>query len=328
MELDPEIAAALRSAGDRFIQSNLDTPEGIATMREEVNRIGEMFNATLDRSGVVTESRVIPGPPGAPDLTIRIHRPEAGASSSLPCLFHVHGGGMVAGSARRDDGMLLHLVRTLGCVATSVEYRLAPEHRAPAMGTDCYWALKWVCSQSVSLGIDPNRVVLGGISGGGGVAAAAALMARDLGGAKVCLQWLITPQLDDRNATPSAHEDWIGWPRRLNVGAWKAVLGHRYGTNAVTPYDAPARAANLAGLPPTFIEVASMEVFRDEGIDYASRLLRAGVQTELHVYAGGFHGFHLFAPEARVSKLAAEARASALRRAGWPAGDVVDRSSP
>ena len=318
MELDPEIAAALKVVGDRLIQSDLDTMEGVIAMRKEVDRIGELFNATLDRSGVVTDSRIIPGPPGAPELAIRIHRPSETTPDARPCLFHVHGGGMVAGSARRDDGMLLGIVRTLGCVATSVEYRLAPEHRAPAMSTDCYWALKWVCANARSLGIDPERIVLGGISGGGGVAAAAALMARDLGGTKLCLQWLITPQLDDRNDTPSAHGDWIGWPRRLNVGAWKAVLGERYGTDKVTAYDSAARAQDLTGLPPTYIEVASMEVFRDEGIDYASRLLRAGVQTELHVYAGGFHGFHLFAPEARLSKLAAEARVSALRRAWWP----------
>ena len=218
MKLDPEIEAALKLVGDRLIQSDLDTIGGVLTMRNEVNRIGELFNATLDRSGVITESRSIPGPPDAPQLTIRIHGPE-GAQGALPCLFHVHGGGMVAGSAQRDDGMLLGLVRTLGCVATSVEYRLAPEHRAPAMSTDCYWALKWVCSNAASLGIDADRIALGGISGGGGVAAAAALMARDLGGTKLCLQWLITPQLDDRNATASAHGDWIGWPRRLNVGA-------------------------------------------------------------------------------------------------------------
>ena len=241
----------------------------------------------------------------------------------MPCLFHVHGGGIVAGSAPRDDGMLLPLVRMFNCVATSVEYRLAPEHRAPAMSTDCYTALKWVCAHTKELGIDPDRIALGGISGGGGVAAATAVMARDLGGTRLCFQWLITPQLDDRNVTASSHGPWIGWPRKLNVGAWKAVLGERYGTDRVTGHESAPRAKDLSGLPPTFIEVGAMEVFRDECIDYASRLLHAGVQTELHVYAGGFHGFHLFAPNARVAKLAAEARLSALRRAWWPAGDAA-----
>ena len=322
MKLDPEITEALKETGQYLIQSDLDTMEGIIAMRNEVNRMGELFNAKLDRSGVVTESRVIPGPPDNPELTIRIHRPEKSAPGPLPCLFHVHGGGMVAGSAVRDDGILLGLVRTLGCVATSVEYRLAPEHRAPAMATDCYWALKWVCANAKALGVDADRIALGGISGGGGVAAATALMARDLGGTKLCLQWLITPQLGDRNDTPSAHGDWIGWPRKMNVDAWKAVLGERYGTDKVTGWDAASRAKDLSGLPPTFIELASMEVFRDDGIEYASRLLRAGIQTELHVYAGGFHGFHLFAPNARVARLAAEARISALRRAWWPQGDL------
>lgn len=326
MELDPEVAAALKETGRYMIQSNLDTYEGIVAMRNEVNRIGELFNATLDRSGVVTESRVIPGPPDAPELTIRIHRPEGvtrDGAKLLPCLYHVHGGGMVAGSAVRDDGILLGLVRQLKCVATSVEYRLAPEHRGPALATDAYHGLKWVCANARALGIDEDRIVLGGISGGGGVAAAACIMARDLGGTKLCLQWLITPQLSDRNDTPSAHGDWLGWPRHLNVGAWKAVLGDRYGTDNVSPYEAAPRAKDLAGLPPTFIEVATLEVFRDDGINYAQRLLHAGIQTELHVYAGGFHGFHLFAPKSRVAKLAAEARVSALRRAWWPLGDSL-----
>ena len=176
MELDPEIAAALRVVGDRLIQSNLDTMDGLVMMRNEVNRIGELFNATLDRGGVTTESRVIPGSPDCPHLTIRIHRPEKVARGPMPCLFHAHGGGMVAGSA--------------------------------------------------------------------------AVMARDLGGTKLCFQWLITPQLDDRNDTPSAHGDWIGWPRRLNVGAWKAVLGERYGTDRVTGHDSAPRANDLSGLPP------------------------------------------------------------------------------
>ncbi len=322
MQLDPEIAAALEAVGDRLIQSDLDTMEGITAVRNEVNRIGELFNATLDRSGVITESRVIPGPPDAPELTIRIHRPEK-ASGLLPCLFHLFGGGMVAGSAVRDDGLLIPLVRQLGCVATSVAYRLAPEHRAPAASTDAYTALKWVCAHTSELGIDPERVILGGLSGGGGVAAATAVMARDLGGTKVCLQWLITPMLDDRNTSASANGTWIGWPRKLNVGAWKAVLGERYGTDRVTGHDSAPRAKHLGGLPPAFIEVGTMEVFRDECIDYATRLLHAGVQTELHVYAGGFHGFHLFALNARLTRLAVDARLSALRRAWWPAGETA-----
>ena len=122
MKLDPEITEALKETGQYMIQSDLDSMEGVIAMRNEVNRIGELFNAKLDRSGVVTESRVIPGPLDNPELTMRIHRPEKPAPGPLPCLFHVHGGGMVAGSAVRDDGLLLGLVRTLGCVATSVEY--------------------------------------------------------------------------------------------------------------------------------------------------------------------------------------------------------------
>jgi acetyl esterase/lipase len=315
MELDAEVAAGLQSeAVKNFMRSTrLDTMEDILLRRAERARLAETRNAVLDRTGVQTEMRTIPGPPNAPDLTIRIHRPET-ISAPLPCLFFVHGGGMVVGTSLQDDEFLVALVRALNCAATSIDYRLAPEHPAPAAAWDCYAGLKWITEHAGELGIDANRLAIGGTSGGGGIAACAAIIARDQG-LKLCFQYLIYPQLDDRGITPSSRGDWTGWTKVLNTGAWRAVLGDRMGTDAVTPYEAAARIKDLSGMAPTYIDVGAMELFRDESIDYVTRLLQAGIATEFHIYPGCCHGFDLFAPNARVSKMAAANRRAALARA-------------
>ena len=323
MELDPEVAKVLPTVASRQTELDLSTPEAVAATRASIDRLRDLWKDSIDRSGVVTGERNISGAPGMPDLVLRIHRPAGSmtaAAGKLPCLYHVHGGGMVSGCALNDDAVLLPRVRALGCVATSIEYRLAPEHPAPAAATDCCIGLEWVHAHAAELGIDPARIALGGVSGGGGIAATTAILNRDRGGPRLVLQQLICPQLDDRDDTVSARSDWVNWTRETNVKAWRAVLGDRYGRAEVTGRESASREQNLAGLPPAYIDVGSMEVFRDECIDYAARLLRAGVQTELHVLPGCFHGAYLFAPEARVSRLTVAAQDDALQRAWWPLG--------
>ncbi|MBM3346291.1 MAG: alpha/beta hydrolase [Betaproteobacteria bacterium] len=319
LDIDPELLDTLDEISARRPSGSLDTTADIAAKRAQSNRLTESLNAALDRSGVVTEVRNIPGPSRGSSLQLRIHRPTT-AVTGLPCLYSVHSGGMVSGSALGDDRILVPMVKAFGCVGASVDYRLAPEFRAPAATEDCYCALAWLAANAGELNIDPARIAIHGVSGGGGIAATTVLKARDQGGPMPCLQLLVYPQLDDRNTTPSSHGDWLGWTRAMNVGAWRAALGERAGTADVTAYEAAARATDLAGLPPTFIDVGSMEVFRDECIDYAERLLRAGVATELHVYPGCFHGFDIYVPQARVSRTAVAARQSALSRAWWPQG--------
>ena len=317
LKLDPELEQAAEEVRKRRTLARFQSAEDFAAKRAQGARLAAWMNETLDRSGVRTETLSIPGPQGT-SLRMRLHRPSE-PGTAMPCLYTVHGGGMVSGSTLIDDPVLVPLVRELQCVGASIEYRLAPEHRAPAAAEDCYAGLAWLHAQARTLGIDPGRIAIRGMSGGGGVAASAVLMARDRGGPELCLQQLIYPQLDDRNTSVSSQGDWLAWTREMNLDAWHAVLGERRGSDDVTGYEAAARATDLSGLPPTYIDVGAMEIFRDESIAYATRLVRAGIPTEIHVYPGCFHGFELYAPKARVSQLALAARRSSLERAWFAA---------
>ncbi|WP_226532370.1 alpha/beta hydrolase [Microbacterium paraoxydans] len=265
---------------------------------------------------VVWEDRVIPGPLGAPDIEITIVRPARAASVPAPAVLSIHGGGMVLGTRFFGTAELIDLAERHGVVGVAVEYRLAPEHPGPAQAEDCYAALEWMAANAEELGIDPDRIIASGMSAGGGLSAAVALIARDRGGPRLAGQLLGCPMLDDRNETASSRQyDGFGaWDRNNNDTAWDAIAGEDRFTDRVSAYTAPARATNLAGLAPAFIEVGAAETFRDEAVDYALRIWATGGQAELHVWAGGYHGFSGFSPEAEVSKAAVAARESWLRR--------------
>ena len=166
------------------------------------------------------------------------------------------------------------------------------------------------------LGIDPQRLIIGGGSAGGGLAAACSLMARDRGGPALLAQMLIYPMLDDRLTSGSSRElDGEGiWDSGSNLTAWTMLLGDRRGGSDVPAYAAPARAADLAGLPPAYLELGSVETLRDEDLDYARRIWAAGGIAELHVWPGAFHAFDLIAPDAEVTRAAADIRLAWLRR--------------
>ena len=232
-----------------------------------------------------------------------------------PAIYFVHPSGMVIPNHRLGLEKMADWAVAFGIVVVSVDYRLAPEHTGTTAVEDAYAGLVWTASNASSLGIDVDRLLLVGISGGGGVAAGTALMARDRGGASISHQMLICPMLDDRGTTPSSWFDSIPWDGRANDTAWRALLGASKGGADVSPYAAPARAIELAGLPPAYIDVGAAEVFRDESIAYASALLAAGVPVELHVWMGGYHGYDVAAPSAEVSMATVDARHSFLRRA-------------
>ncbi|MET7334164.1 alpha/beta hydrolase [Nonomuraea sp. NPDC005650] len=312
--LDPEIRAFLeRTPLPAFDTANL-TPEELPGHRAQINAF--LAAAPSADTDVVIEDRHVPGPDGAPDVRVRIYRPAAGGVGR-PGLYWIHGGGMIIGTPEIDEAMMIGYVEELGCVAVSVDYRLAPENPHPAPVEDCYAGLVWTAKAAEELGIDPARIAVGGASAGGGLAAATVLLARDRGGPDVAFQLLVCPMLDDRNLTPSSHEftEAVVWDRSANLFGWTALLGDRIGTDDVPPYAAPARATELAGLPPAFIDVGELEVFRDEDVDYALRLSQAGVSTELHLYPGAFHGFDGMVPDAELSKRARAARLAALKRA-------------
>lgn len=269
------------------------------------------------RSDVRREDRTVPGPAGAPDVAVRIYTPVALPGGPRGALLEIHGGGFIMGDVSMMDGFCDAVAANCDAVVVSVEYRLAPEHPYPAGVEDCYAALTWLADHVAELGVDPGRIAIAGQSAGGGLAAATALMARDRGGPNLCFQLLEIPELDDRLATPSMVEfvDTPMWSRPNAIRSWSWYLGadDLPGSAAVSPYAAPARAEDLAGLPPSFVSVMEFDPLRDEGLIYATRLLQAGVSTELHAYPGTFHGSSLVATAA-VSKQSARDSMNALRR--------------
>jgi acetyl esterase/lipase len=258
------------------------------------------------------EDETIAGPDG--DLTVTVFRPR-GPSGLRPGILFLHGGGMIIGDRFTGVEELLDWTERHGAVSVTVDYPLAPEHPDPAPLEGAYAALIWVVEHSNTLRIDPDRLMIAGSSAGAGIAAGVALLARDRGGPSLVAQLLNSPMLDDRNDSISSHQytHTGSWSRESNDTGWDALLGDRRRTEDVSPYTSPARATDLSGLPPAFVDVGSAEVFRDEAVSYTSALWAAGVQAELHVWAGGFHMFHGPAPAAAVSIAAVTARA------GWVA---------
>ncbi|MET0985659.1 MAG: alpha/beta hydrolase [Steroidobacteraceae bacterium] len=309
---DPELAAVIERGETPSFQI---LPEHIPMLRMETEKEAPS-NTELERNGAITVREIsIPSSTDGFDISILMLTPTQ-SGGDRPGLLFIHGGGMVAGSAR--SGGLEHILdwaQELGIAVASVDYRLAPEHPDPIPVEDCYAALRWVDAQRTALGIDRAPLMIAGMSAGGGLAAGLALLARDRRGPAIAAQILICPMLDDRQTMPSSLLDGIGvWDRTSNNTGWTALLGDRKGMAEVSPYAAPARATDLSGLPPAFLDVGAVEVFRDEVIDYAARLMQAGVSAELHVWAGAFHGFDSFAPHAAVSKSARDARLAYLRR--------------
>lgn len=192
------------------------------------------------------------------------------------------------GQPSGDDALCESFVIAANCVVVSPDYRLAPEHPYPAAVEDSFAALVWLADPGNDLQIDGARIAVGGASAGGGLAAALALMARDKGGPALCFQLPLYPMLDDRNITPSSYEVThpAVWNRANNLAAWEMYLGGPAGGADTSPYAAPGRADQLAGLPPAYTCVGQLDPFRDETIDYVARLAQAGVEVEFHLYPG------------------------------------------
>lgn len=269
-------------------------------------------------AAVETVSRTVPGRSGDPDVAVVVHRPrkDRGLRGAI---LHIHGGGYVTGDAASMAPSHRLMASALDCVIVSVEYRLAPETAAPGSVKDCYAALAWLMAEADTLGVNRNCVGVMGESAGGGLAAGLALLARDRGEHSLAFQHLIYPMIDDRTCTTAERNRFAGefvWTPDKNRFAWAALLGHEPGTLGVSPYIAAARAADLTGLPPTYIAVGALDLFVDEDVEYARRLIRAGVPTELHVYPGAFHGFHFDQAAAVTLKGNADSFAALSRALG------------
>ncbi|TDO51574.1 acetyl esterase/lipase [Kribbella sp. VKM Ac-2527] len=310
--LDPEVAA------------------GLETLSERIGEVEPMpVGDVMARRAVYDElQRVIHGMPPVPDdVTITDYKTstEEGAQLLLrwyakdnatpgSAVLYLHGGGMCLSSVEIYDAPVMRYVSATGVPFLSVEYRYAPEFPAPTPVIDCYRGLQWLVEHAATLGIDPQRVAIMGDSSGGGVAASLAIYARDQGGPAIAKQILVYPMLDDRNTTPDPLlTPFAPWTYDDNITGWTALLGSAVGRPDVSPYGAAARLRDFSGLPPAYIEVGELDIFRDESIDYARKLFSAGVSTELHIYPKVAHAFEAFVPDAAISKQAIENRTRAVR---------------
>lgn len=307
--LDPDLAPMLE-----LIPGGGLNRERLVAMRQMMTQMGKA-NVPPPPAGVTVSERLVPGPAGSPDVRVLVSSPAA-RGAGRPAVLHIHGGGYVMGSPDSSAANNAALVLAAGAVVVSVDYRLAPETPHPGPVEDCYAALKWLHASAGDLGVDTARIAVSGESAGGGLAANLCLMARDRGEVPVAYQHLIFPMLDDRTASSGEIHEFAGqfiWTREANVYGWESLLGHAPGQATAAPYAVAARAESLAGLPPTFISCGALDLFIEEDIDYARRLIAAGVPTELHIYPGAPHAFQMVA-EARVAKAHAEVSLAAMKR--------------
>ncbi|MFH9428248.1 alpha/beta hydrolase [Streptomyces sp. NPDC017615] len=312
---DPELAVALKAI-NQAMPPGLTAEQIVPARQSPAMQAMADMDVTMD-GAFETEDRTVPGPEGAPDISLLICRPTAPAAGRLrPVIYYTHGGGMVVGHNRVGVELPLAWAKELGAIVVSVEYRLAPEHRHPAPVEDVYAGLVWTVDHAEELGGDPERIVTAGTSAGGALTAALGLLLRDREGPRPIGQMLLCAMLDDHNDTPSTHQmAGLGvFDRTFNETGWTALLGERRGGPDVSPYAAPARAEDLTNLPPTFMDVGSADTLRDEVVTFASRIWQAGGNAELHVWPGGFHSFTGFAPEATLSRSARVVQVDWLRR--------------
>lgn len=243
------------------------------------------------------------------------YRPK-NLSAQSPALLHAHAGGFVMGIPEMAGVENIQLASELGCTIFSVDYRLAPESHYPAALNDMYSVLLWVQDNADTLNVCKEKIGIKGESGGGGIVAALALFVRDKQGPKIAFQHLIYPMLDDRTVVRTDLHEHIGqviWTNDHNRFGWQSLLAKEPGAEDVSIYAAPARALDLSGLPPTFISVGALDLFCEENVDYAKRLLMHGVPVELHVYPRAFHGFRQ-ATQSRVAQQSVRDSHVALRR--------------
>ncbi|MDC0707090.1 alpha/beta hydrolase [Stigmatella sp. ncwal1] len=319
--VDPE----LHSFIEQWSEIN-PTRERLPAMRLELARGLEKGAPPVLPRDVEVSERWVPGPPDAPDVRVLVYRPKRKSPSAWPALLHMHPGGYIIGSPEMNDMSNRRLSSRVGCVIVSVDYRLAPETPFPGPLEDCYAALRWLHANAAQLGVDASRIAIGGESAGGGLAAALGLMLRDRGDVPIIFQALIYPMIDDRTASgvdPASHVGEFFWTRASNRFGWECLLGHAPGDADVSPYAAPARALSLAGLPPTLMSVGALDLFVEENVEYARRLLVAGVPTELHVYPRAVHAFNLV-EQTQVAQAFMNDHEQALRRALHPSGAPPD----
>lgn len=307
---DPELAGTLAALSAVTPHATEETLLGFRRAIDEAPR------PDLTVSGTVTVSEwVVAGPDSSAAIPVTVLSPAV-RTVDLPVILYIHGGALVLGNRYMNLDRLLPYVAESAAVVVSVGYRFAPEHPAPTQLEDCYAALLWTVENAAELSIDPERITVMGISAGGGLALGVSLLARDRQGPTIGRQVLVAPMLDDRFREPSSTTMEAFPSDRKDIAfGWRAALGDAYGGQDVSAYVAPARMDDLCGLPRTFLDCGTSDGFRDEVVVMATRLCRAGVLVDLHLWGSGFHGFDLTAPQPALSRAAHAARDEFIRRA-------------
>lgn len=270
----------------------------------EIRILSEGRYAFFPPPPIAPDVKVIDGPGGP--LEVYWYDPAPGSTDSRPALFHIHGGGMILGSAQGMQAGPSSMAAKLGIPVASIEYRLAPETPFPGPQEDCLAGLAWLAGNAAALGVDSAQIGIIGESAGGGLAAAAAQMARDLGGPRLAAQFLIYPMLDHRTGGDECAYNNRGtgefvWTRAANQFGWGALRGSYDMVDTRKGWFSPALADDLHGLPHTWIGTGSLDLFLDENLDYARRLADAGVPVEFHAYPGAIHAFNILA-ETQIAK--------------------------
>jgi acetyl esterase/lipase len=316
LSLDPQVLAELAPLREAIGEIESPPIGDVEARRVDGHRMFDHVAAQREpASGVEVERHSVPAGDGTVLKAGWYHRPETQPPGSA--VLYLHGGGMIFGLEHIGevyDVAVRDYVAASGVPMLVVDYRVAPEHPHPTPVEDCYAALRWLAENAPTLGFDPGRLAVMGDSAGGGLAAGVCLMARDRGGPAIAQQLLIYPMLDDRTTTADPQLlPFLTWTYDDNITGWGALLGDRAGTEQVSQYAAPARADDLTGLPPTYIDVGDLDIFRDEDVIYARRLSDAGVPTELHLHPGCPHAFEGLALRADVSQRAINDRVRRLR---------------
>ncbi|MGC6511903.1 MAG: alpha/beta hydrolase [Parvibaculales bacterium] len=303
MKVDPELLPTLEIF-KAMLGDGMDLDNNLAEAREMVNAMGDQAVEHLVLADHVMREIIPFQSSDGADLSLRIICPKQ-SDTPMPILYFIHGGGFVVGEANQGDASVRDFAEHLGCFTASVEYRLSPEHAYPVPLRDCYEGLQYLIDHAGELNLDPDRIIIHGVSAGGGLAAGLALWLRDHTDIKPRAQLLIYPMLDDTNLEQPGDgvEDTLIWSRANNLTGWRAYLGDAFGSDEVDIYAAPARAKDLSNLPPAHIPVGDLDLFLAENTAYAKQLQADGVDCDLQIYEGAFHGFDSNSPEAAITKL-------------------------
>jgi acetyl esterase/lipase len=285
-QLDPDLAAITADAPERTLAARDDW----RALRELGNTgLGFIDSLLPERAEVVRSDHTIASYDGA-EILVRWYDPAPDRAVG-PAVVYLHGGGMIMGSVAGYDRLVAGYAAGSGVPFLSVDYRVAPEHPHPTPVEDSYAALPWLLDHTDELRVDPARVAVMGDSGGGGLAAGVALMARDRGVA-LAKQVLVYPMLDDRTTMPDPElAPFAAWSFDDNYTGWHALLGEAVGGPDVPEYAAPARAVDVSGLAPTYVDTGDLDIFCAESVEYARRIGATGTNVELHVHPGCPHGF-------------------------------------